>query len=141
MKKTLSTMILNGINIGINKIELNKSDLLITDKFDKYCLKVCVLYSWKDINKIKVGQKKKIDFNEYYLSENNEPALIFPSSSYVGKISDNYIFFDLEFKNLSNTVQYMNKKNGFDIKLNSLEVKVYIDTKDAIGNSIVYNLK
>ena len=69
-------MILNGIDIGISKIELDKSDLRITDQSGKYCLQVCVFYNWNDINKIRNNQKEEIDFNEYCLSLNNEPALI-----------------------------------------------------------------
>lgn len=140
MQKKLNFMKLNGVNIGISKIELNKSDLIIVDKSGKYCLQICVQYNWKDINNIKIGQKQEVDFNEYCLAENNEPALIWPSSCYVEKISDDSICFNLEFKNLSNSTRYMNKRDCFDIKLNSLEVKVFIDYKDAIDDSIVYNL-
>lgn len=140
MNKYLNAMFLNGIDIGISKIELDKSDLLITDKSCKYCLQVCVEYNWKDINGLKVGEKKNIDFNEYCLSENNELALIWPSKCYVEKISDNYICFHLEFKDLSETTTYMNKRGYFDIELNSLEVKVFIDYRDAKGDSIIYNL-
>lgn len=140
MQDNLNVMILNGINIGISKIELNKSDLIIIDKSGKYCLQVYVGYNWKDINNIKLGAKKEIDFNEYCLAENNEPALILPSSCYVEKISDNSICFNLIFKDLSKTAHYMNKRGYFDIELNSLEVKAFIDYKDAKGNSIIYNL-
>ena len=66
-------MVLNGIDIGISKIGLDRSDLRVIDKFGKYCLQVCVFYSWKDITRIPVGQKAQIDFNEYVLAENNEP--------------------------------------------------------------------
>lgn len=133
----LNTMILNDVNVGISKIELDKSDLIITDKSGRYCLQICVRYNWKDINNIKPGSKEKIDFNEYCLSENNEPALIWPSNCYVEKISSSSISFNLEFKDLSNTIHYMNKRGHFDIKINSLEVKVFIDYKDTIGNSII----
>lgn len=139
MKENLNTMFLNGINIGISKIELDKSDLLITDKSHKYLLQVCIEYNWKNINSLKVGEKKNIDFNEYCLSENNEPALIWPTNSYVEKTSDDSICFYLEFKDLSNTTTYMNKRGCFDIELNSLEVKVFINYKDVIKDSIIYN--
>lgn len=76
MKTNESIMILNGENIGISRIELNQSDLIVIDKSHKYILHVFVEYNWKDINEIKPGTKAKIDFNEYSLSENNEPALI-----------------------------------------------------------------
>lgn len=127
-----NTMILNGIDIGISKIELDKSDLRITDQSGKYCLQVCVFYSWNEINKIGNNQKEEIDFNEYCLSLNNEPALIWPTKNFVEKISDDLICFYLEFKDLSNTTHYMNKRGYFDIKLNSLIVKVYIDYKDIV---------
>ena len=140
MGREISYMLLNDINLEISKIELNKWDLIIVDKSGKYCLKICVQYNWKDINKIKTGQKQEIDFNEYCLAEYNEPALIWPSNSYVEKISDDSICFNLEFKNLSNSTHYMNKRGCFDIQLNSLEAKVFIDYKDAIDDSIIYNL-
>ena len=140
MKSNSSIMILNDVDIGISKIELDKSDLRITDKNGKYCLQVCVEYNWNDINRIKVGQKEEVDFNEYCLSENNEPALIWPSSSFVEKICDDTICFYLEFNDLSDAI-YMNKRGYFDIYLNSLIAKVFINYKDAIDNSIVYNLK
>ena len=129
MQKKLSFMTLNDVNIGISKIELNKWDLIIIDKSGKYCLKICVQYNWKDINNIKTGQKQEIDFNEYCLAENNESALIWPSNSYVEKISDDSICFNLEFKNLSNSTHYMNKRGCFDIQLNSLEAKVLLIIK------------
>ena len=140
MEKHVSTMTLNGVNIGIGKIELNKSDLLIIDKSGKYCLKVCVLYSWKDINKIKTLQKQEIDFNECCLSENNEAALVWPSNSYVEKISSDLLCFYLEFKDLANTTHYMNKRGCFAISLYSLEVKVFISFNDVVNGSIIYNL-
>lgn len=131
-------MILNNINIGISKIELDKSDLIIIDKLHKYCLQVKVKYNWKDINNIKVGEKKNIDFNEYCLAENNEPALIWPSICYVEKISNDYLSFYLKFENLSSETHYMNMRNCFNIEPKTLEVKVIIDYKDAIGDSIIY---
>ncbi len=138
MNKYLNAMILNNENVGISKIELNESDLLITDKSCKYCFKVCLKYNWKEMNSIKVGEKKNIDFNEYCLSENNEPALIWPSNCYVEKVNDDSICFYLEFKDLSDTTTYMNKRGCFDIELSSLEVKIFIDYKDVIKDSIIY---
>lgn len=131
-------MILNGKNIEISKIELNECDLLVIDKSQKYCFKVCVKYNWKDIDNIKIGENKSIDFNEYCLSENNESALIWPSNRYVEKISDDLIYFYFEFKDIHNTVCYMNKRECFDIDLNSLEVKVSIDYRDASNVAIIY---
>ena len=132
IRNNLSFMILNGIDIGISKIELDKSDLRITDQSGKYCLQVCVFYNWNDINKIRNNQKEEIDFNEYCLSLNNEPALIWPTKNFVEKINADLICFYLEFKDLSNTTHYMNKRGYFDIKLKSLIVKAYIDYKDIV---------
>lgn len=134
-------MILNSVDIGISKIELNKSDLLIVDESGHYCLKVCVEYNWKDINNLVVGDKKNIDFNEYCISENNESALIWPCNCVVEKLSDGVLYFYLKFKDLSNEQNtcYMNKRGCFDIELKSLEVKILIDYKDANDGSIVYN--
>ena len=42
------------------------------------------------------------------------------------------------FENISKTITYMNERNNFDIVPNSLEVKVFIDNKDTINNSIIY---
>lgn len=138
IKNNLNFMILNNINIGISKIELDKDDLLVTDKSSKYCLQVCVEYNWQDINSLRVGETKDIDFNEYCFSENNEPALIWPSTCYVEKIDNDTLCFYLNFKDLSNDITYMNKRGCFDIELKSLEVKVFIDYKDAKENSIIY---
>ncbi len=131
-------MILNGKNIGISRIELDKSDLRIIDKYGTYCLQVCVYYNWKEINNIKIGKKENIEFNEYILHENNEAALILPSKVYVEKITNDYLCFYFNFENISKTITYMNERNNFDIVPNSLEVKVFIDNKDTINNSIIY---
>lgn len=138
MKDNKNIMILNGENIGISKIELNKSDLIIFDKSSRYCLHVYVGYNWKDINSIEIGEKRDIEFNEYVLSLNNEPALIWPDRCYVEKIRDDYLCFNLEFDDLE-TAHYMNEKGRFDIELESLEVRVFIDYKDAKNGVIVYN--
>lgn len=140
MKNVVNIMILNGIDIGISKIELNKSDLLIIDRSGKYCLKIYIRYNWKDVNNIKIGAKESIDFNEYVLAENNEPALIWPSVCNVEKISADSICFNLEFKDLQNTTHYMNNRGHFDIELHSLKINIYINYKDAVKNSIIYNL-
>lgn len=139
MKNYKNIMLLNGEDIGISRIELDKSDLLVTDRSRKYCLKVYVNYNWKEIGNIKVGTKAKVDFNEYILSENGEPALIIPTRTYVEKMSDDVICFDLEFDGLSSMTCYMNKKEHFDIKLDSLKIKIYIDYRDARKGHIVYN--
>ena len=88
MNNIENIMILNNKNIGISRIELNKNELYIIDKTNKYSL--CVhIYNWKELNKIEIGKKQKIE--------------------------------------------------GFDIELNSLEVRVFIDYKDVINDSIVYS--
>lgn len=138
MKNNLNVMVLNNENIGISKIELNKSDLLITDKSGKYCLQVYVRYNWKEINSLIVGTPQYIDFNEYCFSENNEAALILPSNCFVEKINNHSLYFDLEFDDLANTTHFMNRRGCFDIELNSLEVKVLVDYNDAIEDSIIY---
>ena len=83
-------MILNDINVGISQITLDKSALKIIDKYNIYCLRIFLYYNWKEINNIKIGQKEKINFNEYILSENNEPALVWPTKSYVEKLTNDY---------------------------------------------------
>lgn len=140
MKNNKNTMILNGVDIGISKIELNKSDLIVIDKSSRYCLHVYVGYNWKDINSIEIGERRDIEFNEYVLSLNNEPALIWPDRCYVEKIRDDYLCFNLEFDDLE-TAHYMNKKGCFDIELESLEVRVFIDYRDTDGKSIIYDYK
>lgn len=140
MGNNQNVMILNGTDIGISKIELNASDLLVVDKSGKYCLQVYVAYNWKDIKNMEVGMKKNIDFNEYCFAENNEAALIWPTVCLAEKITENLLYFHIEFRNLINETHYMNKRGHFDIELNSLECKVFIDYKDAIGDSIIYNL-
>ena len=131
-------LILNGQSIGISKIELNKSELYIEDKTGKYSL--CVhIYNWKEINSIKTRKRQSIEFNEYCLCENNEPALIWPTDCYIKKPTDDSIIFYLKFDNFSD-ICYMNKKNCFDIELESLEINININYKDVIGKSIIYKL-
>lgn len=137
MNNIENIMILNNKNIGISRIELNKNELYIIDKTNKYSL--CVhTYNWKEINKIEIGKKQKIDFNEYCLGENNESALVWPTDVYVEKPTKDSIIFYLKFDDFSD-VCYMNKREGFDIELNSLEVRVFIDYKDVINDSIIYS--
>lgn len=130
-------MKLNNKNIGISRIELNKSELYIVDKNNKYSL--CVhIYNWKEINKIEIGKKQKVDFNEQCLGENNESALIWPTDVYVEKPTKDSIIFYLKFDNFSD-VCYMNKIGRFDTKLKSLEIRAFIDYKDVIKDSIIYS--
>lgn len=137
MKQSNNIFILNKKDIGISKIELNKDELFITDKIGRYSL--CIhIYNWKEINSINVGEKKKIDFNEYCFNENNESALIWSTSCYVEKSTNDSLIFDLEFNDFSD-ICYMNQRNCFDIDLLSIEVKIYINYNDANGDSIIYD--
>lgn len=137
MTNTQNIMLLNNKNIGISKIELNAEELYIIDKAHKYSL--CVhIYNWKEINNIEVGKRQKIDFNEYCLGENNESALIWPTDVYIEKPTKDSIVFYLKFADFTN-ICYMNKRGCFDINLDSLEVKVFIDYKDAKEDSIIYS--
>lgn len=141
MENNQNLMFLNGNDIGISEIELNKSDLLIVDKSKKYCLQVYVAYNWKDINSIEIGKKKNIDFNEYCFAENNEPALIWPNECFVERITKDIFMFSINFRNLESETHYMNKRGHFDIELKSLECNVFIDFKDVLRNSIKYEFK
>ena len=114
-------MILNGKNIGISKMTIDKDDLIIVDKSKKYEFVVTISYNLKDISQLKKGEKTPIEFNEYIFSENNESSLIWPTTSYVEKNTNQLIFY-FEFKDMSN-IQYMNKKGKFDITPESLIVK------------------
>jgi len=139
MKHNQNIMILNGNDIGISKIELNKGELYIVDETGKYSL--CVhIYNWKDINSAEIGKRQNIEFNEYCFGENNESALIWPTKCYIEKPTEDSINFYLKFDDFSD-ICYMNKRNCFDIELKSLEVKVFIEYKDAIEDSIIYSLK
>ena len=140
MEKKINYMILNNKNVGISKIELNKDELNVTDKSGKYNLHVTVAYDWKKINQVSIGKEEDISFNEYYLSENNESVLIWPDVCKLKKIKKDYVSFNLEFLNIDNSKDtcYMNKRGHFDIPLDSLKVKVYIDYKDAIEGKIIY---
>ena len=138
MKHNQNIMILNGNDIGISKIELNKGELYIVDETGKYSL--CVhIYNWKDINSAEIGKRQNIEFNEYCFCENNESALILPTKCYIEKPTEDSIIFYLKFDDFSD-ICYMNKRNCFDIELNSLEVKVNINYKDVQENSIAYKL-
>lgn len=133
------SMILNGKNIGVSKIELNKDELIVVDKSKKYLFFVYVSYDWHKINDCELLKKTNIEFNEYCFSENNEQALVCPSKSVVEKINDTTLCFYFNFKDIFNSVTYMNKRGCFDVKLESLEIKVCVDYKAAIDGTIVYN--
>lgn len=134
-----NSLFLNGKNIGIGEIEFDKAgNLRIVDKSFRYCLVICVKYNIEDINSIKIGEKRNIEFNEYYVSEKNESALISPSISLVEKINKDIFCFTFKFENLDNKTCYMNTRKHFDIKLESLKCKIYLDNKDAKDGIILY---
>ena len=136
MTNNQNIMILNGNDIGISKIELSNEELYIVDEIGKYSL--CVhIYNWKEINSAEIGKRQNIEFNEYCFGENNESTLIWPTDVYIEKQTKDSIIFYFKFEDFSDAY-YINKRNCFDIELNSLEVKVNINYKDVQENSIVY---
>lgn len=71
-------MLLNNIDIGISRIEVDKWDLIVISASKKYLFQVKLEYNWKDLNQLKSGEEQTINFHEYCLAENNENALIWP---------------------------------------------------------------
>lgn len=132
-----NAMILNNKNIGISCAELNEDDLLVYSIDNKYCFKVYIRGSWKDIRNIKVGEKKPIEFSEVCISENNVPALILPNINSVEKISEDELLFYFKCDNF-NDIVYMAMKNHFDIELENLEVRILFNIKDFVNNKIIY---
>ncbi len=132
-------IILNNENIGISYAELNEDDLLLYDKNSKYCFKVYMNSNgnWNEIKNLKIGEEKKIEFSEYILSENNIPALISPTVSFVQKPNENEFLFYFKFDNFNDAV-YMSIKNHFDIKLNNLQIQILFNKKDFKDNKIIY---
>lgn len=118
-------MILNGVNLEIDKMELDKSGLYITDKAGKYSYYVHI-YNWNEISSIPVGEKQNMDFNEYTFSINNDSVLIWPTTCYVDRITIDSLVFYFKFDDFSNAC-VMNKNNKLDFELKSLEIKVYSD--------------
>ncbi len=132
-----NAMILNKKNIGISCALLDEDDLLVYSKDNKYCFKVYMGSSWKDIRNIKVGEKKQIEFSEVCLSDNNVPALILPNISCIQKINEYELLFYFKCDNF-NDIVYMSMKNHFDIELESLEVQILFNIKDFVNNKIIY---
>ena len=95
----------------------------------------CINANIKPIIGIEVKVKYKEEIYPLVLIAKNENG--FKNISYISTSSYNSF---IEFKNLSNSTHYMNKRGCFDIKLDSLEAKAFIDYKDAIHDSIIYNL-
>lgn len=115
-------MILNGVNLEIDKIELDENGLYITDKTHKYSYYVHI-YNWNEIHDIPVGDKKNIDFNEYTFAVNNVSVLIWPTTCYVEKTTINSIRFYFKFDDFTDA-RYMNMRGHLDTKLESLEINV-----------------
>jgi len=132
-------MILNNENIGISYAELNEDEVLLYNNNSKYCFKVYLNSNgnWKDIYNLKIGEKRQIEFSEYGLSENNIPALIFPTISYVEKPNDYELLFYFKCENF-NDIVFMSFKNHFDIELNNLEIQILFNLKDFKNNRIIY---
>lgn len=115
-------MILNGVNLEIDKIELEGNGLYITDKTHRYSYYVHI-YNWDEIHDIPVGDKKNIDFNEYTFAVNNVSVLIWPTTCYVEKTTINSIRFYFKFDDFTDAC-YMNMRGHLDTKLESLEINV-----------------
>lgn len=118
-------MILNGVNLEIDKIELDENGLYITDKTHKYSYYVHI-YNWNEIHDIPVGDKKNIDFNEYTFAVNNVSVLIWPTTCYVEKTTINSIRFYFKFDDFTDAC-YMNMRGHLDTKLESLEINVNVE--------------
>ncbi len=123
-------MILNGVNLEIDKIELDKYGLYITDKTDRYSYYVHI-YNWDEIRRIPVSEKQNMDFNEYTFAVNNNSVLIWPTVCYVERKTIDSLIFYFKFDDFSNAC-VMNKNNKLDIELESLEIRVYADKLKAI---------
>lgn len=115
-------MILNGVNLEIDKIELDENGLYITDKTHRYSYYVHI-YNWDEIHKVPIGEKYDIEFNEYNFCENGESALIWPTTCYIEKTTINSIRFYFKFDD-STDACYMNMRGHLDTKLESLEINV-----------------
>lgn len=118
-------MILNGVNLEIDKIELDENGLYITDKTHRYSYYVHI-YNWDEIHKVPIGEKYDIEFNEYNFCENGESALIWPTTCYIEKTTINSIRFYFKFDDFTGAC-YMNMRGHLDTKLESLEINVIIN--------------
>lgn len=115
-------MILNGVNLEIDKIELDENGLYITDKTHRYNYYVHI-YNWDEIHKVPIGEKYDIEFNKYNFCENWESALIWPTTCYIEKTTINSIRFYFKFDDFTGAC-YMNMRGHLDTKLESLEINV-----------------
>lgn len=118
-------MILNGISLEIDKIEVDKNEIYVADKTDNY--RFCVhIYNWDEVNEVPVGKKQNIEFNEYTFSINNNSALIWPTTCYIEKTTINSIRFYFKFDDFSDAC-YMNMRGHLDTELESLEINVSVE--------------
>lgn len=118
-------MILNGISLEIDKIEVDKNEIYVADKTDNY--RFCVhIYNWEEVNEAPVGKKQDIRFNEYTFSVNNNSALIWPTICYVERVSVDSIRFYFKFDDFSDSC-IMNKSHKLDVDLKSLEIDITIN--------------
>ena len=134
--------VINDERMEISKVSLDKDTLSISEKNGVYNFYICVSYDWKSINELKVGEEGRWMFNEYILNKYNsvDRALVWPTQYVTKKISEDIICFDLKFEDLTNekNICYMNKSGCFDEPLYNMEVKVYIDYRDAKDGEIIY---
>lgn len=112
----------NGVNLEIDKIELDENGLYITDKTHRYSYYVHI-YNWDEIHKVPIGEKYDIEFNEYNFCENRESALIWPTTCYIEKTIINSIRLYFKFDDFTDAC-YMNMRGHLDTKLESLEINV-----------------
>ncbi len=121
-------MKLNNLDIGVSEIEFDiDGTIRIIDKNHKYSLLVWIRYNKDEIDKLEIGEKKDISFNEYTISEYNESAIVWPVVSQVERIKENIMCFYFKFDNIEKDVCYMNERESFDIKLHSFECKAYVN--------------
>ena len=134
--------IVNDIKIDIGKIELDKDVLRITEKSGRYIFYVVVSYHWRYINELKVGEEDSWMYDEYIINKYDsvDRALVWPTYYVTKKISEDIICFDLKFDDLldEKNICYMNKSGCFNEPLYNIQVKVYIDYRDAKDGMIVY---
>lgn len=140
MKENL--FIINGRKIEIGKIVLDRDVLSVSEKSGEYNFYICVSYHWREINELKVGEEDSWLYHEYMINKYNsvDRALVWPTYYVTKKISEDIICFDLKFEDLTDekNICYMNMSGCFDEPLYNMEVKIYIDYRDAKDGEIVY---
>lgn len=140
MKENL--FIINGRKIEIGKIVLDRDVLSVSEKSGEYNFYICVSYHWREINELKVGEEDSWLYHEYMINKFNsvDRALVWPTYYVTKKISEDIICLDLKFEDLINekNICYMNMSGCFDEPLYNMEVKIYIDYRDAKDGEIVY---